>query len=50
MVYVCRNQNSRFMGTIDHWIADRSFGFIQPTNESTSCLGNIFVHISAIKE
>jgi len=37
-----------FVGTIDNWIAERGFGFIQSTTEG--CLGNIFVHISAFKQ
>ena len=47
---ICRSENPRCVGKIDNWIADRGFGFIQPTNKGTSCLGNIFVHISAFNQ
>ena len=47
---ICSSKNPRYVGTIDNWIADRGFGFIQPTNEGTSCLGNIFVHITSFNQ
>lgn len=42
------SKNHSFTGTIDNWIADKGFGFIQPIN--AKCLGNIFVHISAFNQ